>query len=125
MRHEPYSAEVRRRFANTAHAGTLADGLAVLETAQGVRLELSARLKRGRLEALRFRAWGCPHLIAAAEAFCEAYEGADVRELEDFSGAPISRKLDVPVEKAGRILVLEDAVRSLGKTLNTPDRAGT
>ena len=121
MRHDPYSAEVRRRFAEPAHAGTLADGLAVLETAQGVRLELSARLERGRLETLRFRAWGCPHLIAAAEAFCEAFEGADARQLEDFSAAPISRQLDVPVEKAGRILVLEDAVRSLGKALVNPD----
>ncbi len=58
-------------------------------------------------------------LIAAAEAFCEAFEGRDTAELESFSGAPISNKLDVPVQKAGRILVLEDAVASLYAALAT------
>ncbi|MBT8100469.1 MAG: hypothetical protein KJO82_11995, partial [Gammaproteobacteria bacterium] len=68
----------------------------------------------GQIEALRFMAWGCPHLIAACEAFCSAYEGRGVADLGGFSGAGLMQSLAVPVEKTGRILVLEDAVRSLG-----------
>lgn len=124
MTHDPYSEAVRQRFAAPAHAGTLPDGVAVLEAAQGVRLELSARLENGRIGTLRFRAWACPHLIAAAEVFCENLEGADVAQLEEFTGGPISELLDVPVEKTGRILVLEDTVRSLGRALNARHSAG-
>ncbi len=113
MTQDPYSEAVRLRFADPAHAGALDDGVRVLVESQGVRVELSAAVSDARLETLRFRAWACPHLIAAAEAFCAAFEGRDVAELESFSGAPISENLDIPVQKAGRILVLEDAVRSL------------
>ena len=117
MNTEPYSDVVRRLFADPAHAGVLEQGSSVLIEAQGVRVELSAVVKDGRLAALRFRTWGCPHLIAAAESFCASFEGLDVAQLETFTGAPISEKLDVPVQKTGRILVLEDAVRSLHAAL--------
>jgi len=117
MRIEPYSEEVRSRFAEPAHAGTLDDGISVLEAAQEIRLELSARAEGNRLAVLRFRVRGCPHVIAAADAFCAQYEGRDASELEDFSADPITETLEVPVEKTGRILVLEDAVRSLGQAI--------
>jgi len=79
-----------------------------------VRLELSAKLVGDRVEELGFRAWGCPHLIAAADAFCTGYKGQQLTHLEQFSAAGLMQTLAVPVEKTGRILVLEDAVRSLG-----------
>lgn len=119
MSTEPYSDDVRRLFAAPAHAGVLDPGVSVRVDAQGVRIELSGRADDGRLAALRFRAWGCPHLIAAAEAFCGAFEGLEVAELETFTGTPISEKLGVPVQKTGRILVLEDAVASLYSALTT------
>ncbi len=110
---DPYSERVRALFASPAHAGTL-DGPRVRIDDQGVRIELSAASAAGRLEKLAFRAYGCPHLIAAAEAFCAEYEGAEPAALERFSGADLMQNLPVPHEKTGRILVLEDAVRSLG-----------
>jgi len=66
---------------------------------------------------LRFRARGCPHLIAACEAFCAAFEGREVDALLEFTAGDLMQRLPVPVEKTGRILVLEDAVRALGKSL--------
>ena len=84
---------------------------------QDVRLELSAVATGGRLDVLRFRAWGCPHVIAAAEAACAGLEGAEIAELLEFSAVDLMENLAVPVEKTGRILVLEDAVRSLGQAL--------
>ncbi len=110
---DPYSERVRALFASPAHAGTL-DGPAVRVDDQGVRIEISAISGSGRLEKLAFRAYGCPHLIAAVEAFCAEYEGCEPAALEGFSGADLMHNLPVPHEKTGRILVLEDAVRSLG-----------
>ncbi len=109
----PYSERVRTLFAETPHAGTL-DGPSVQIDDQGVSIELSAALAAGTLEKLAFRAYGCPHTIAAAEAFCAEFEGREAGALEAFSGADLMQNLPVPHEKTGRILVLEDAVRSLG-----------
>ena len=117
MSADPYSAEVRALFASPAHAGDLDGGRTVAASGQDVRLELSGAATGGRLEALRFRAWACPHGIAAAEAACASLEGATVAELLEFSVVDLMENLAVPVEKTGRILVLEDAGRSLGQAL--------
>jgi NifU-like protein involved in Fe-S cluster formation len=105
---------VRELFAAPAHAGRL-DGAAVSKVEdQGVRISLYADIGAGVARALRFQAWGCPHVIAAAEAFCAVYEGRPAAEMLEFSATDLMQSLSVPVEKTGRILVLEDAVRSLG-----------
>jgi NifU-like protein involved in Fe-S cluster formation len=113
----PYSARVRALFADPAHAGQLANAAGVLVEDQGVRIAFSAQLAAGRIDTLRFQAWGCPHVIAAAEAFCANYEGRSTAELLDFSTSDLMQSLSVPVEKTGRILVIEDAVRSLAQEL--------
>ena len=117
MSSDPYSPLVRDYFARTQHAGELADAISVQHADQGVRIELRAKIEAGRIRALRFRAWGCPHLIAACESFCAEHERRAVRALADFESSDIMRKLSVPVEKTGRILVLEDAVRLLGRAI--------
>ena len=119
MSRDPYSPAVRDLFAGPAHAGTLAGGTTILVEDQGVRVELSARAEQGRLAAMRFRAWGCPHLIAATEWACDYYESGPVAALEVFPTARIMEYLAVPTEKTGRILVLEDAIQALGRSLKT------
>lgn len=114
MSSDPYSGRVRELFGNPGHAGSLDAGTEGIVNDQGVRVRLTMRDQDGQIDALRFQAWGCPHLIAACEAFCSAYEGRAITELAAFSGAGLMQSLAVPVEKTGRILVLEDAVRSLG-----------
>jgi len=110
---DPYSARVRDFFASPGHSGDLRGGLSASVVGQGVRLSLSATTAQGTIQSLRFRAWGCPHVIAAAEAFCAEYEGRSVEELQAFTASQLMQSLPVPVEKTGRILVLEDAVRLL------------
>ena len=117
MSSDPYSPRVRELFAEPRHAGELPDSTVVRVDDQGMRVELSARRDGDRLSELRFRAWGCPHFIAAAEAFCADYEGRPVSELGDFGAVSFLEALAVPIEKTGRILVLEDAVKALGQTL--------
>ena len=112
---DPYGERVRELFANPAHAGQIEDVVCAGVDDQGVRVELSARCREDRLETLRFRAWGCPHFLAAAEAFCREYEGSDYARLAGFDAAEIMQSLPVPTEKTGRVLVLEDAVRLLAE----------
>ncbi len=116
MSDDPYSDEVRRLFKAPSHAGT-ADGPSARVDAQGISVELSAQAQGGELLAVRFRARGCPHLVAAAEALCSELEGQPVAALEAAFGAGIMRRLSVPVEKTGRILVLEDTAALLAQKL--------
>ena len=117
MNADPYSATVRELFATTPHAGDLAGAKSVSTTDQDVRMRLSADVEDGIIKTMRFRAWGCPHLIAAAEAACAALEGCAAAGLVDWTASDLMENLPVPVEKTGRILVLEDTVRSLGQAL--------
>ncbi len=121
MNGDPYSPFVRRLFANPVHAGELDTALVVNREEQGVRLRLEARLDDDRIEALRFRARGCPHVIAAAESLCADLEGRPAADLLEFSAHDLMERLPVPVEKTGRIRVIEDAVRALGQAIR--DRA--
>ncbi len=116
MSEDPYGPLVREYFARPAHAGDFEEGVAIAVESQGVRLSLSGSARDGQIQVLRFRAWGCPHFIAACECFCTRYEGEPVEGLEGFLASDIMQILPVPVEKTGRILVLEDAVRSLGQS---------
>jgi NifU-like protein involved in Fe-S cluster formation len=117
MSTDPYGDRVRELFAVPVHAGELEGGRSVYLDDQGVRIRLAARAEAGRISTMRFEAWGCPHVIAAAEAICARLEGASAADLLDFSANDLMENLPVPVEKTGRILVLEDAVRSLGRTI--------
>ena len=114
---EPYSTTVRQLFDDPRHTGSLEAATIAAIDDQGMRIELSAEQSGGVVQKLRFRAWGCPHFIAAAEAFCAAYEGRPVADLGLFAAAELMQSLPVPVEKTGRILVIEDAVRALGTGL--------
>ena len=113
MSSDPYNDTVREYFAQTPHAGDLPGAASGYFEDQGIRLRISAAVQDGRITAMRFTAWGCPHTIAAAEAVCRHFEGQPLAELDIFPSAQIMTDLAVPVEKTGRILVIEDTVRSL------------
>jgi NifU-like protein involved in Fe-S cluster formation len=120
---DPYNQTVRAYFADSTHSGDVIDGAVGYFEDQGMRVRLSAEVKDGRITRLAFRAWACPHVIAAAEAVCRQFEGRPVADLEQFETGQIMRDLAVPVEKTGRILALEDTVRSLGQAIR--DRLST
>lgn len=122
MIEDPYSPRVREFFARPVHSGGLQDGFDVSVDSQGVRICLAASLAEGTIRRLRFRAWGCPHVIAAAEAICTNFEGRPIGDLEGFSASQLMQSLPVPLEKTGRILVLEDAVQLLGQELRNAVR---
>jgi NifU-like protein involved in Fe-S cluster formation len=114
-----YNEAVRRYFADPAHAGDLQEEFEVTlvadvsESAEGAHIVMSAGIRGGAIDGIAYRAWGCPHLIAALDLACRILAGQPVATLENFDSANITRELSVPVEKTGRILLLEDALASL------------
>lgn len=118
-----YSAPVRALFGHLAHAGVVS-GPRVEFSRGGMHIELSAEISGGQLSALRFRAFACPHLLAATEAFCEEFEGRTVDDLRQYSASQAIARLGIPLEKTGRILLLEDAIAALrDKLLSPPEQA--
>ncbi len=118
-----YSERVRTLFGRLAHAGCV-PGTCIEIARGGMHIELSAQVSGTRLRALRFRAFACPHLLAAAEAFCEEFEGRTVEDLRQYSASQAIARLGIPLEKTGRILLLEDAIAALrDKLLSPPEQA--
>ena len=116
---DDYNTEVRARFADPRHAGSLSREYPrvlqaeVSEAGAGARLALAAGIVAEQVAEMRFLAFGCPHLIAAAEALCQEREGGAVAGLSVFARDELMTRLAVPVEKTGRILLLEDALNAL------------
>ena len=116
---DPYNPLVRDCFGNPAHAGALPEAYADTQTADvtdpgsGARLQLFAGIEHGRISALCFRAWGCPHLLAAAELYCREHEGRELASSGDVDVTDMLGRLSAPVAKTGRLLLIEDAARML------------
>jgi NifU-like protein involved in Fe-S cluster formation len=114
-----YNDAVRRHFAEPRHAGDLADSFDrmisadVSDSDKGARIVISAGIRDGTIASAAFRAFSCPHLIAALDLACERLTGQPVQSLENYDLAHITKELGVPAEKAGRILLLEDALATL------------
>lgn len=109
-----YSALVRERFEKPGNAGRLlgdvVTGVAG-EKAHGARVEFDLRLRDGRVERARFRAYGCPHTIAAASWVAEQAEGRDLDEKGWLDPHDLADMLELPRHKLGVLLVVEDAFR--------------
>jgi cysteine desulfurase len=92
-------------------AGSITDGA-------WVRFHL--RVADGSVKAALFQAWGCPHTLAVTAWLTEQLPGRSLTDLVPGSPAAWLKALDVPVEKLGRLLTVEDA---LNATLQPPARA--
>jgi len=114
-----YADAVRHLRAHPAHAGDLGPGpgsvvegeAATPERGAWVRFEV--RLADGIVQEARFRAWGCPHVLAACELAAGRLEGHPPGGSEGLSAASLARDLSAPPEKLGRLLVVEDALTAL------------
>lgn len=121
-----YSEEVERRFRAPPAAGELQAGEGDEVTAEagsratGALVQLRARLDGERIVSVRFRAYGCPHLIAAASWTAEGLSNATPGQLATWDWQVVATVLAVPPAKFGRLLVLQDAVRNLGAVCTRP-----
>jgi cysteine desulfurase len=60
----------------------------------------------------RFQAYGCPHTVAVASWMAKALPGRHREALQPGTPTDWARTHSVPVEKLGRLLVVEDAVQA-------------
>jgi NifU-like protein involved in Fe-S cluster formation len=111
-----YNSAVQRHFAASAFARELPRGGAGLVAGEAedrtlhvwVRFEL--QIADGAVAAAGFRAFGCPHTIAAASVVADWLEGRSVREARKLDVQAVCAELEVPAEKRGKLLRIEDAV---------------
>ena len=118
MSETPYNPVVVEHFARPRNVGRFASAADIIAASagdpdQGVRFDLSARVKDDRIVALRFEVYGCPHCIAAGSLLSERLQGATQEQLRRWSWREAADELEFPPEKRGRLLVLEDAVHAL------------
>jgi NifU-like protein involved in Fe-S cluster formation len=115
-----YGEAVRRRMETLPGAGELRPGGRVLraragDREQGAEVELEIRVVGERAAELAFRAFGCPHFLAAASWLTDRLRGSDRHDFERWDWREAAAALDVPVAKSGRLLVLQDAVHEAAR----------
>jgi hypothetical protein len=80
--------------------------------AEGTAVFFELRIGDGIVKSARFSAYGCPHTLAVVAWLCEVLEGSRLDAGIPGSPADWARKFEVPVEKLGRLLIVEDAMRA-------------
>ena len=114
-----YSERVLDLFRTLPGAGSLLAGEGSLVSGEAIALDrgawvrFEARIKGGRVADCAFRAFGCPHTLAAAALVAELLRARPVGDAAAVDAASLARELDAPTEKMGRLLVVEDALKAL------------
>jgi NifU-like protein involved in Fe-S cluster formation len=80
---------------------------------RGAWIRFEARIEDGRVADSAFRAWGCPHTLAAAAWVTQELRSHAIADRRSIDASDLARELDVPAEKMGRMLVVEDALGAL------------
>jgi NifU-like protein involved in Fe-S cluster formation len=106
-----------RYFEALPGAGVLPAGPGVIHGNAGgpeheawVRFHL--RVEQGTVKAALFQAWGCPHTLAVTAWLTGQLPGRSMTDLVPGTPSAWLQALEVPVEKLGRLLVVEDALRA-------------
>jgi len=115
----PYSPRVRELFdqlpgsaALTPGPGSVVQGEA-LALDRGAWVRFEARIEDRRVLDCVFRAWGCPHTLAAAALVAIRMQGQRVDTDAPINAQILAVELDAPPEKLGRLLIVEDALMAL------------
>lgn len=123
-----YSTGVCERMRSFPGAGRLDGAGTVLraragDPERGGCVEFDCRIDGHRIAEARFRAFGCPHLVAAASWLSEWLCGADREALMAWNWQEVAEALDVPPAKYGRLLLLQDALREVAGNWPDPTRS--
>jgi NifU-like protein involved in Fe-S cluster formation len=107
--------ELTLRYFETAAAAGILTGSQVFRGTAGSRtsgtwVQFDLRVTARIIQTARFLAFGCPHTIAVSAWVAEHAAGHALRTAalpESVQG--LSERFAVPVEKRGRLLIIEDA----------------
>ena len=117
-----YNPRVRELFANLRHAGSLATAPNIVTAIagsreQGASVQLYIEVRDARVQVVRYRAYGCPHFLAACESLAQWLEGRAFEALSQWRWRDVETELAVPANKRSRLLVLDEALLALSKVL--------
>jgi NifU-like protein involved in Fe-S cluster formation len=125
-----YGAEVTRRFEAPGAGGGLPawSGKGVVGEAEDRSLNIWVRFyvepAGDLIGRIGFEVYGCPHTIAAASRVAGELEGAHRDALRSLDMRRICAELDVPTEKLGKLLRIEDAVKRCSVELDKQEMKG-
>ena len=118
-----YSPEVLQRF-SLPQAGEAFPGETqgvvrgeAEDRSLGIWIRFDVQVRDGLIRAVRFQLFGCPHALAAASLICEWLEDKPARALAAIDLRAVADKLDLPVEKYGKLLRIEDALLACRQAL--------
>jgi NifU-like protein involved in Fe-S cluster formation len=111
-----YSPAVERHFTAPKMARELPPDLPGLVAGEAedrtlhVWVRFQLQVVDGVVAAARFQVFGCPHTVAAASVVADWLEGRPVDAARGVDVRAVCGELEVPVEKLGKLLRIEDAV---------------
>jgi nitrogen fixation NifU-like protein len=114
----PYSRIVADYFARPVNAGPLPGNAesvisgAAGDRSYGTEVVFYMRVRDREIAEISFQAFGCPHTIAACSLATERLIGRPVDALVELAAGSLATALEAPVEKMGRLLLIEDALRN-------------
>jgi NifU-like protein involved in Fe-S cluster formation len=113
-----YSRIVTDYFARPVNAGTLPGNANSVvsgsagDRALGTEVAFHMRVRDRKIAEISFQAFGCPHTIAACSLVTERLTDQPVDALVELTAESLAAALEAPVEKLGRLLLVEDALRN-------------
>ena len=111
-----YGSVTARYFEALTRVGELPSGLPGLVSGEAedrtlhVWVRFQLQIEDGVVRLARFEVFGCPHTVAAASKVAEWLEGRSESEARALDVKGLCVDLEVPVEKVGKLLRIEDAV---------------
>jgi cysteine desulfurase len=115
---ETLSPAVRELFSQLEGAGVLTDSAGPIlrgeagGPADDVWIRLHLRVQDDTVIEARFQVLGCPHTLATASWLTKQLSGRKRTEAQPGAPRDWARTLAVPVEKLGRLLLIEDALHA-------------
>lgn len=114
----PYPPEVLRRFfapppgplPRNRHTRVIRGAAGRPET--GTRVAFAALLAGERIEALHYGVYGCPWTVAACSLAAERLRGQPLASLASLDPGELASALLVPRERAGSLLIVQDALHN-------------
>jgi nitrogen fixation NifU-like protein len=116
-----YHPQVVELFQRLPFAGRMEPGAGVFTGSaggqgHGAEVHFWVKCSGDRIQAISFQAFGCPHTIASAAWVAQRARGLTLADIERTAWLEVERALAVPPEKRGRLLIVEDALRTAAKS---------
>ncbi len=118
-----YGSQVEERFLSPSRVGEFEEGTPGLVSGEAqdrtlnVWIRFQVQVLDGAIRAARFNVHGCPYTVAAADWAAEWLEGRPSAALAKLEMRERRRALGVPLEKLGKLLLIEDAAARCLKEL--------